>query len=38
MHGRAYLEKSVTGTGLHGIGRGTLPPGRRQFELQDFGS
>ena len=29
--GRAYLEKSVSGTGIHAIGRGTLPPGRRQF-------
>jgi primase-polymerase (primpol)-like protein len=32
ISGRAYLEKSITGTGLHGIGRGTLPPGRRQFD------
>ena len=32
IRGRAYLEKSVTGTGLHGIGRGALPPGRRQFD------
>lgn len=32
ISGRAYLERSVTGTGFHGIGRGTLPPGRRQFD------
>jgi len=32
ISGRAYLERSVSGTGLHGIVRGTLPPGRRQFD------
>jgi hypothetical protein len=32
LRGRVHLEKSVTGTGFHGIGRGTLPPGRRQFD------
>jgi putative DNA primase/helicase len=32
ISGRAYVEKSITGTGLHVIARGTLPPGRRQFE------
>src|SRR5262249_21908153 len=28
----AYLEISVSGTGIHTIVRGTLPPGRRQFD------
>ena len=32
IQGRAYLEVSVTGTGLHGICRGQLPAGRRQFD------
>jgi hypothetical protein len=32
ISGRAYLERSISGTGLHGIGRGTLPLGRRQFD------
>jgi hypothetical protein len=31
IDGLCYIEKSVTGTGLHAIGRGTLPPGRRQW-------
>ena len=30
--GRAYIEKSATGTGLHAVCRGTLPEGRRQFD------
>ncbi len=30
--GRAYIEKSATGTGIHAICRGTLPTGRRQFD------
>lgn len=29
---RAYLEKSPSGTGIHGIARGKLPRGRRQFD------
>jgi hypothetical protein len=32
IRGRAYLEKSPTGTGIHGIGKGKLPDGRRQFD------
>lgn len=32
MRGRVHLEKSITETGFHGIGRGTLHPGRRQFD------
>jgi hypothetical protein len=32
ISGRAYLEKSITGTGLHGVGRGVVPPGRREFD------
>ena len=32
LRGRVHLERSVTGTGFHGIGRVTLPPGRRQFD------
>jgi putative DNA primase/helicase len=32
LQGRAYLERSITGTGIHGVGRGTLPTGRRQWD------
>ena len=32
--GRAYLEVSVSGTGLHAICRGTLPSGRRQLDVK----
>jgi putative DNA primase/helicase len=31
LKGRAYIERSVSGTGIHAICRGTLPPGARQF-------
>jgi putative DNA primase/helicase len=32
VRGRAYLELSPSGTGLHAICRGVLPAGRRQFD------
>jgi hypothetical protein len=32
IQGRAYVERSPTGTGIHGIGLGKLPEGRRQFD------
>ena len=32
ISGSAYLEESITGTRLHGVARGILPPGRRQFD------
>ena len=35
--GHGYLEKSVSGTGIHGIVRGTLPAGRRQFDDRNRG-
>jgi len=35
VEGRAYIEKSATGTGIHAICRGRLPEGRRQFDLPD---
>jgi primase-polymerase (primpol)-like protein len=35
IEGRAYVEKSATGTGIHAICRGSLPAGRRQFDLPD---
>ena len=33
VRGRAYIEKSPSGTGLHAICRGSLPAGRRQFDV-----
>ena len=33
VEGKAYIEKSVSRTGLHAICRGTLPPGRREFDI-----
>jgi hypothetical protein len=35
VEGRAYIEKSPTGTGIHAICRGRLSEGRRQFDLPD---
>jgi putative DNA primase/helicase len=32
LRGRAYAETSPSGTGIHAICRGKLPPGRRQFD------
>jgi putative DNA primase/helicase len=32
VKGRAYAERSVSGTGIHAVCRGTLPPGRREFD------
>jgi hypothetical protein len=32
VKGRAYMEKSPSGTGIHIVTRGALPPGRRQFD------
>jgi putative DNA primase/helicase len=33
VQGRAYIEKSATGTGIHAICRGRLPAGRRQLDV-----
>ena len=33
VEGRAFIEKSATGTGIHAICRGSLPEGRRQFDM-----
>jgi putative DNA primase/helicase len=35
LSGKAYIDKSVSGTGIHAVVRGTLPPGRRQFDEPD---
>jgi hypothetical protein len=32
IQGRCYMERSALGNGLHAIGRGRLPAGRRQFD------
>ena len=32
VKGRAYAERSVSGTGIHAVCRGKLPPGRREFD------
>ena len=36
LRGRAYIERSITGTGIHAIARGKLPPGRRAFDDPAF--
>ena len=37
IEGRAYLEKSVSGKGIHAFVRGTLPPGRRKWQPPNSG-
>jgi hypothetical protein len=36
LKGRAYVEISPSGRGIHAICRGKLPPGRRQFDEPDL--